>query len=166
MPFFGTSHARDRLAQDLVLHGLLAQHALQLAHLVLERAILACRNHLAASTGGGQGAACRLSAPAKQLVGRHPVHARPQRHAVAGQEGLFDDAELLFRGPAPTALNPSENLRMHIVPGTTVGHMPHSYISVRSCPVILGAASHLQGEWLADASYWSILGRKTNAARP
>ena len=141
MPFFGTSHARDRLAQDLVLHGLLAEHALQLAHLVLERAILAGRNHLAACAGGGQGAACRLPAPAKQLVRRYPVHARHTRHAVAGQEGLFDYAKLLFRGQAPTALNPSENLRMHVAPGITVGHMPHSYIGVRNCPVILGAAS-------------------------
>lgn len=38
-------------------------------------------------------------------------------------------------------MSPSENLRMHIAPRITVGHMPHSYISVRSCPVILGAAS-------------------------
>ena len=141
MPFFGTSHARDHLAQDLVLHGLFAEHALQLTHLVLQQAVFAGRDHFATGAGRGQRAALRLPAPTKQLVGRNTMKSRHMGHAHAGKIGFFDDAELLFRGPAPTALNPSENLRMHIVPRLTVGHIPHSYISVRSCPGNSGAAS-------------------------
>lgn len=58
--------------------------------------------------------------------GCHPAHARHKRNAVTGQEGLCDHSELLSRGRAPTALSLSKNLRMHIVPGSTVGRMPHS----------------------------------------
>jgi hypothetical protein len=42
------------------------------------------------------------------------------------------------RSLRPSGAEPYENLCMHIVPRITVGHMPHSYINVRSCPVILG----------------------------
>lgn len=63
--------------------------------------------------------------PTKQLIGRYSPCARHKRHAVAMQEDFFDHAELLFRGPAPTALNTFEHLRMHKAPRITVRNLPY-----------------------------------------
>ena len=46
--FFGAGYARERLSQVLVLHGLLAENALQLTHLVFQRTTLADRNRFVA----------------------------------------------------------------------------------------------------------------------
>jgi len=83
----------EPVTHDFVLDGFLAEHALQPASLVLQRAILAGRNNLAAGTSCGQGSASHPPAPVKQLVGCQTVHARHTRHAIAGQESLGDHAK-------------------------------------------------------------------------
>lgn len=80
------------------------------------------------------------------------MRTHQMRSAVAGQEALFDHTELLVRGPALTALNPSENLRTQTTPRIVVGHMPHSHTGVRSCRAILGAAESRDGSICSTVS--------------
>jgi len=71
------------LAQDLVLHRLLAEQALELADLALERPVLRRRHDLLASTRRGQRALRHQPAPCEQLVAGDPVPPRDQRHRMA-----------------------------------------------------------------------------------
>src|SRR5215472_16283163 len=68
-----------RLAQDLVLQGLLAQQPLQLANLVLQGPVLGGRHHFLARSYRRQPALGVQPAPAEQLVWRDPMPARNQR---------------------------------------------------------------------------------------
>jgi exonuclease SbcC len=64
----------------------------QFADLVLQRAILAGRNRLAAGVGCGQGATRRLPAPTKSPVVCHPVQAREHAASELASEKALSEA--------------------------------------------------------------------------
>ena len=124
------------LAQQLILHGLLAQQSLQLAHLRLKRPVLGRRHYFLTSCRGGQRPLVHQPAPGKDLAAADAVLAGDKRHAHPRQIRLLDDPDLLLRGPAPPALNPGEDLALVVASGRMLSHMPHSYPRARPCQVI------------------------------
>src|SRR5690606_13772240 len=59
----------ERLLEDLDLHGLLAQHALQITHAFLEFAHTACANDIVIGLNGGRTAFEHTALPRKELAG-------------------------------------------------------------------------------------------------
>jgi hypothetical protein len=59
--------------KNFVLHGLLAQQALQLRHLCFQRAVVGCRHNLLACGGGGERALAHQAAPREQLIGANAM---------------------------------------------------------------------------------------------
>jgi hypothetical protein len=124
------------LAQDLGFHGLLAEQALKLAHLGLQRPVLGRGHHLLAGTRRGQRTLRHQPPPGEELASADAVAAGDQRHAHARQVCLLDDPDLLLRGPAPPALHPGTDLAVIGTPGRKLRRMPHSYPRARPCQVI------------------------------
>ena len=87
------------LAQEFRLHRLLAEQALQLTDLTLERPVLRGRDDLFLGAGGGQRTLCGQLAPCEELVGLNAVAARHQVHRDAQIVGRLDQ-QLLGRRPA------------------------------------------------------------------
>jgi hypothetical protein len=122
-PFFWACGPGDRLAQQLILHRLLAEKALELTHLRLKRTILCSRHHLAAGGRGGERALRHQPAPGEELVASNAVAAGDKRYAHPRQIGLLDDPDLLLRCPAPPALDTGDDLHSIITPRNIVSHM-------------------------------------------
>ena len=134
--FFWACGPGHGLAEQLVLHGLLTQQPLQLAHLRLQRTVLRRRHHLLAGCSCGQGTLVHQPAPREHLTAADAMLAGNERHAHPGQIRLLDDPDLLFRCPPPPALHTGKNLAVIVTSGRTVSHMPHSYPRARPCQVI------------------------------
>ena len=124
------------LAEQLILHDLLAQQALQLAHLGFQRAVLGRWHHLLAGCSRGERALVHQPAPGEDLAAADAVPAGNERHAHTRQVRLLDDPHLLLRCPAPPALDTGKDLAIVVTPGHTVSHMPHSYLRAGPCQVI------------------------------
>jgi len=144
--FFGRRHARVRLAQDLVLQGLFCRACAAARAPDSREGDTRWQEPLRCRRGLRSGGRLRPDG-ASQTAGSVPPHACAQ-HATrccrAGRSLLPCGASL--QGGSAYSSGSSGNLRMLIAPGITVGHMPHFYITARSCPVILRAASPA-GQW-------------------
>src|SRR5204862_3396593 len=139
--FFWACGPGDGLPQYLGFHSLLAQQALQLGDLVLQRPVLGGGHHLLAGTGGSQRTLRNQPAPGEDLAATDAMLPGYQRHVHARQIRLLDDPDLFLRGPAPPALNPGEDLAAIVAPSRMLSHMAHSYLRARPCQVISGANS-------------------------
>jgi len=86
----------QRLAQDLVLHGLLAEQPLQLTHLLLQGPVLGGRHHLVAGADRRERALGIKPPPSEQLV-------RPRSRAAAPPVTPTSPAR---KSPGPSAPSP------------------------------------------------------------
>jgi len=138
--FFGIG-VLQRLAQDLGLERLLAEQPVQVADLLLKRAVVGGRYHLLAGRCGGEGAMGGEAAPGEELVRVNTVAARDQADRGARLQALLDQSHLLGGAPAPAPLPGGDHLHLLQSVSHTHGHTPNPYGSWRPCPVNSGAAS-------------------------
>ena len=91
--FFRSGQLKGFL-EDLGFQRLLAQQPLQLAHLLLQSAVLGGGDHLLAGRRGGQCALCGQASPGEQLVWPDAVTPGNQAHRGARLVGLLNHAHL------------------------------------------------------------------------
>lgn len=95
----------DRFLEDLVFHGLSAQHPLQIAKALFELAHVRSGNNIFVGLHSGMTAFEHATLPGKQLGRRNARLPGNVGHAHAGLHGLFNHADLLGHRPASTALH-------------------------------------------------------------
>jgi hypothetical protein len=109
--FFGLD-LLDSLLEDLDLQRLLAEQAMQLANLLLQRPVLRGRDYFLARGGRRVGPLGHQAAPGEELVRVHPVLPGHQAHRGVRRVGLLDHADLLSRRPSPAALDGGDDLHL------------------------------------------------------
>jgi hypothetical protein len=110
-----------RLFENLALHRLLAEQALQFFDLVLKGSVIGSRNDILLGSRCRQ---CSLSgqlAPRKQLVRLDAITPSNNAHRGIGIIGFLDDGELLSRRPATAALGAGQDFYLR----TVTGHNGH-----------------------------------------
>src|SRR5215831_15129861 len=83
---------------------------MKFANLVLQSPIIRSRHDLFPAAGRGQAALRHQPPPGEQLVWGNAMPTSHQAYRHTRLEGLFDHANLLRRGPAPTTLNQRDDL--------------------------------------------------------
>src|SRR5262249_40481197 len=83
---------------------------MKFANLVLQSPIIRSRHDLFPAAGRGQAALRHQPTPGEQLVWGNAMPTSHQAYRHTRLEGLFDHANLLRRGPAPTTLNRRDDL--------------------------------------------------------
>jgi hypothetical protein len=116
----------QRLAQDLVLQGFLAEQPAQLANLLLQGPVLGGRHHLLAGTYCRQRALGVKPSPGEQLVWGDSVPTGDKRHRHPGRVGLLHDRRLLLRRPASPSLDRRNHLNLFDPSSHRHGHTPVS----------------------------------------
>jgi hypothetical protein len=116
----------QRVAQDLVFEGFLAEQPLQFAHLVLQCSIFGGGHHFLAGRDSRERALGVEPPPREHLVRRDPVLPCHQRHRHPRRVCLLNDPRLLFRRPAPSPLNRRDDLNPIDVPSHRHRHTPGS----------------------------------------
>lgn len=107
--FFGAG-LLQRLAEDLCLHGLAAEQALQLADLRLELADPAGRDHVVVRPDSLEATFGHAPPPSEQQAGRDAMEPGNGRNRHAGPCRLFDQPDLLLGSVSPPALPAGDDL--------------------------------------------------------
>src|SRR5690606_17796869 len=108
--FFWARRQFKRVLQDLSFHRLLAEQTLQLAHLVLERAIFGRSHDFALGCRRRQRTLRGQLAPEEKLVWLNTVAPSDKAHRYIRRISLLDHRQFLSRRPSPSALWPVQDL--------------------------------------------------------